>query len=1245
MVPNAAPVSRLRVRSPVRDWFKMLRNIWRLAAVTLLLLTAPAATAQTAGPVLRRVAVNPGVASAVSDRLNLHYQGSGAVTVAVDPARGDRLMVMAPAAQQETIAQEVEHLAGHLLAAGSAPGGLTVPLRSITWREFEDALRLVAGPSAAVTTSRNGERASIPVADASGKASVRVDVDRRQNTVTIHCREDQTVGWRKLLEAIDAPMPAGTTLHVHRVIHAEFAPIQRAVRLLRTPAAENPRTAWRRSQSKVRQVAFQDAQAGDGAGGNDAGEASDDAAAGGLIGDTDVQFIPESGLIIIRGNRRDVDRIRDVIGEIEKQSELTRPEVRLRQLEYADSSAVAALLTQLYDDVLSARQGDVSITALDTPNALLLIGRAEAVAAVLDLIDKIDQPVAESDRLRVFRLQHASAVDAEETIREFFTARPGSDDEFRPALGPRVRVTADYRTNSLIVSAAPRDIEEVTRLIENLDVVDVPSTSEIRVFQLLNSEAESLQEVLQSALAEAAEDAGEGETTPPSATLSIGGAAGQTLRSGVLAGIVITADPSANAIVVRGPAAGMPLVAELIRQLDQTSGVESLVKVFTVQNGDAAQLTTALQTLFGENAATEGTSVGAANAAGLTPATAAESALVPLRFSTDVRTNSIIASGSAEDLEVVESILLRLDSSGFAERITEVIWLRHQAAANIATAIQEYVAQRLQSQSQIPQLQTGLGVLDLPDRDIIAVPEIQTNSLLISVSPRLYEEVRRLIDRLDRRPPMVLIKTLIAEVSLTDGFEIGGQFGLQDSILFDRGKASGALAQTNPPSTNAALPQVVTTQANGTVQVSNNVSVEQLGALNNFLRSVGFNFAGTSLNNANSASQGNLASQGRTEFGVGTTTLLGSAFGGLGAGQGFVFSAASESVSLLLRALRAANRLQILSRPEVMTADNTEGLVTVGQLFPRPTALSFNQFGGTQVGVEDINIGLILRVRPRVGSDGLILMDIDATRSGVSNSVPGQTIGVLENGQPLIVPAIDQTVAQSTITAFDGQTVVFGGLIQKQRQNISRKVPYLADIPYLGVFFKYEGETEIRNELLVVMTPSLITGDEDLEYVKQSESSRMSWCLADVVEAHGDVGLSGGYGLWGPAIGPTIYPDLHPTADVFPPADLPHGPRAVHPNNPRYGQVLEAMLASPELIEAPPVLFPAAPPVFEAPIHLMPQDLPPPPVQVAPPEVEVTPLPPPASVQPDPLPPLQLEIEPAAHKRSRWFGFKPPRDA
>ncbi|MEM1228319.1 MAG: secretin N-terminal domain-containing protein [Planctomycetota bacterium] len=1075
-------------------------------------------------PQLTRLPVPAHLVEAVATRMNLRYHDAAGVTISPDDAAGGGLLVLAPPSLQPRIVADAKTIAAALgkESASAGTSAMTRHLIHITWREIEDIFMMIAG-DVSVTTSRNGERASfrLPPLKASAGPTL-VEVDRRLNAITLTSKVSMHNSWRQVLEAVDAPLTLGHQVHVHQLRQAESAPVQRAVRLLRQLETSHrvgkPTTAKStRNAANFQTAAFQSDAAAPGQANQD-GDAADagDDDGGGVIGETDIQFIPESGLIILKGNQRDLKRIRDVIDDIERLSELTRPEVEVKSLQHADATAVATLLTQLYEDVLSARQGEVSITALDSPNAVLLIGRKEAVSAVLDLIAKIDQPIAETDRLRVYRLQYASALDAEETIRTFFSNRPGSDDDVRPGLGVRVRITADYRTNSLIVSASPRDLAEVTRLIEELDVQDIPATSEIRVFTLSNARAEDLVVVLQDSLTSEPDDTA-GDTTAASSSLSIvslGDNANSVLDSGVLTGTVITADAGANSVVVRAPSAGMPLIAELIRQLDQAPGIDSLVKVFTIENGDAAQLTTALQTLFGDDASTDGTSVGAGNLTGLPALTASESALVPLRFSTDVRTNSIIVSGSAEDLEVVESILLRLDSTGFAERITEVIWLKHQVADNIASAIQTYVQQRQQFQNIIPQYQQGLGPFDLPDRDVVVVAEAQTNSLLISVSPRLYEEVRRLIDRLDRRPPMVLIKTLIAEVVLEDGFEVGGEFGLQDSILFDRGKAvtpTTVATPTNDPVINGSVVPSVP----------------------------GFNFGGTSLPNNNSFDQSTLASQGLTAFGVGASQL------GVTGAQGFVFSAASDSVNMLLRTLRTANRLQILSRPEVMTADNTEGFVNVGQLFPRPTEITQNVQGQTLIGIEDVTIGLILRVTPRVGADGLIAMAIDATRSDVS-STDGQAIGTFDDGTPIVVPAIDQTTAQSTITAFDGQTVVFGGLITKQRENTSRRVPYLADIPLLGTFFKYDLERELRTELLIVMTPTLVTGDEDLEYVKQVESSRMSWCLADVVEAHGDVGLSGGYGLWGPAVGPTIYPDVHPTVDVFPASDLPGGPRAVH---------------------------------------------------------------------------------------------------
>jgi type II secretory pathway component GspD/PulD (secretin) len=1083
----------------------MRRFIFTLLSITTAFIasTSSLQAQQDSRPRLQKLPVPAAQTKSIATKLSLQYQDIPGVKIAPD-VRNEELVVMAPEAAQRAIAKDVQAmLASHVRPTRNS-GPLNIGLTYITWREFEDSLQRLAGGPLPVTTSRNGERAAFQLTAAPMQGTT-VEVDRRNNSVTVVAPQPSVPGWKKMIAMLDqVAARGGDVTELMRLENAEPAPIQRALRLLKELESGQGETVVATPlpiNSPFRNAVFQQNAAGGQVGEPPAGQApaedgmAEEAGAG-VIGDTQIQFVPELGTIIIRGAKRDVQRVMDVIQQIEEQSKITKPDVEVIELKHTDANAVSALLQQLYEDVLSARQGEVSITSLDSPNALLLIGRTEAIDGLKELIEKIDQPVAESSRLRVFRLQNASAIDAEQTIRDFFTDRPGTGDDPRPGVGPRVRVLADYRTNSLIISAAPRDMIEVTRLINDLDVHEITAQNEIKVFPLNNAIAEELAPVLQSAINGEGEGVGNDNITANSTALSIVAVdsdGNKVVDSGILAGAVVTADAGANAIVVRAPAASMALVAELIRQLDKAPGIDSLVKVFTVENGDAAQLTVALQELFGADAGTLGTSVGAANAAGLPSSTASgESSLVPLRFSTDIRTNSIIASGSAEDLEVVESILLRLDSEGFAERITEVIWLRHATASNVATAITSYVQQRTQTVNTIQQFQQGLGPYDLPDRDLIVVAEDVSNSLVLSVSPRLYEDVRRMIDKLDRRPPMVLIKVVLAEIRLDDTFEIGGEVGLQDSLLYDRGIAAGAFPEATAPS------------------------------------NPGFGFNNNGTPNLNSFGQGNVAASGLSSFGVGTSNST------LGYG-GFVLSAASDSVSLLLRTLQDAGRGQILSRPQIMTMDNTDGYVQVGRQIARVTGVESTGTGavagGIQVATEDIEIGLILQVRPRVGADGLIVMDIDATRSDRDTSSGTQVPTGNAITPILVIDDIIRTTAQSTIAAYSGQTVVFGGLIQKVRVDFSRRVPIVADIPLLGHFFKYDQEAEQRTETLVIMTPMLINGDEDLDYVKEVESSRMSWCLADVVEMHGDVGLSGGYGLWGPAVGNTIYPDLQPTIE------------------------------------------------------------------------------------------------------------------
>ena len=743
----------------------------------------PAAAAAKAVPVLRAVRMPEGRLHEIGKSIALKYRNNLDVRVTPDDKTG-QLLIMAPDAVHAKIAADIQPMLKtnpeiqQVSATTGRPVRAQFNLRNASWRDFEDSLSRLAGRRLPVTTARNGELATFSlVSHRTGKTSVQVD--RRSNNVTIVAAKESIGGWRRVMETIDGQgRTPGQATQIVRVDKAEPAPIKRAVNLLnniRPVAAQEDDTIGVADGSKdnplvraamQRQNAGGDQPAGDAEGGEDPFS--------GLFGDVQIEFVPELGVIIVRGAKRDVDRVMEVIKQIEEKSGVTQPKVEVVPLEHANSVAVAEVVNELYEEILAPRQGQVSITALDKPNAILLIGREEAVAGVIDLIKKVDQPVAATSQLRVFNLVHASAMDVQTTVQSFFVSQPGSNDEPRPGLGTRVRVIADYRTNSIIAQASPRDLEEVERMITELDVPSTGASSEIKVFKLKNAFAEDLQPILQEAISGQPEDTPE-DTTIPSTTLSIlsvDADGNKTLDSGILSGVVVTADSNVNALVVRAPSTSMPLIGELINQLDQLPGAESVVKVFTIVNGDATQLATSLQELFaldGQN----GNTATNANLAALNLSAGAETSLVPLRFSVDVRTNSIIASGSETDLEVVESLLIRLDTEGFSARITETIWLRNAGAADVAAALLDFVQQQSQLQSQNQFFSQNLGPYDLPERDLIVAPETRTNSLVISVSPRLYDDVRRVIDQLDRRPPMVMIQVLLAEVSLTDGFEFG----------------------------------------------------------------------------------------------------------------------------------------------------------------------------------------------------------------------------------------------------------------------------------------------------------------------------------------------------------------------------------------------------------------------------------------------------------------------------------------
>jgi general secretion pathway protein D len=258
-----------------------------------------------------------------------------------------------------------------------------------------------------------------------------------------------------------------------------------------------------------------------------------------------------------------------------------------------------------------------------------------------------------------------------------------------------------------------------------------------------------------------------------------------------------------------------------------------------------------------------------------------------------------------------------------------------------------------------------------------------------------------------------------------------------------------------------------------------------------------------------------------------------------------------------------------------MTLDNLSAFVQRGSSVPYSAGQTVGVGGQATVNTQFADVGLILFVTPRVTPDGLIVMEVDAENSSVTDFIPVGGGGV--------APQIDLSRAQTTVSARSGQTVILGGIIAESNILTSRRIPYISDLPVLGNLFRYDSQTQERRELMIILTPHVVNNEYDMERIKQAEFARMNWCLADLIALHGDIGGNAGHVLAGPEL---IYPqeiplegEIHPVpeSDYLPlPADpgmLPAPDVLPPPGAPPYGAPLPGTAPSP-----PPGSLPLYPP-------------------------------------------------------------------
>ncbi|MCU0978045.1 MAG: hypothetical protein MUF25_02640, partial [Pirellulaceae bacterium] len=738
----------------------------RIAGQLIEALDQPVArpTAAHAAPtIVRNYPVAPSLLDKTLAELRKQFPPQTGARIAAD-SRTSQLLVVAPQDVQNRIAQTLRPASTAQAVAVAAPAARStqsVTLQSISGRELEDALSRLWGQRLTRAATNDVYVAVLSLASDAGPQPV-LQIDRRRDSVAFLGSPESVQVWQRVVGALDRPQDVvEQQTDLVPLSRADPKKVQRAVTMLQTGGAPAGTPAARLASMPTQEAGAAPPSApaaaptpgGEPAAGSEAGP---EAAGGengselpvdegGLIGPVQIEFLEGLDVIVIRGHKRDVERVRKIIAEIETYSTETQPSIEILQLEHVGSQVLADLVTTVYNEILSPRQGQVTIRALVKPNALLMIGRPESVETVKGLIAKLDQPTKPETQFEVFPLKHVSAVDAQTTIQSFFVDRLGQTQQqttqaaqgaARPALGTRVNVVADYRSNSLIVQASPSDMEEVRRMVAQLDIENPAAANELRIFRLKNALATDVGPVLQDALnwqligsrtplgATRTGTFGGGQTFGQteerarlrSAILSfmtVDAKDGKAIESGQLADVRITVDTNSNALVVTAPPKSMGLIEALIKELDTLPNAQAQIKVFTIVNGDARSLASMLTQLLGQQSTTQSTTgtlfgqgtVSPFLAAGMqSGAASGESSLVPVRFGVDQRTNSIIATGSEGDLGVVEAVLFRLDEQSLREHKTMVYWLANVPAEEVATALNDWIQNRttlFQQQLQI----------------------------------------------------------------------------------------------------------------------------------------------------------------------------------------------------------------------------------------------------------------------------------------------------------------------------------------------------------------------------------------------------------------------------------------------------------------------------------------------------------------------------------------------------------------
>lgn len=374
----------------------------------------------------------------------------------------------------------------------------------------------------------------------------------------------------------------------------------------------------------------------------------------------------------------------------------------------------------------------------------------------------------------------------------------------------------------------------------------------------------------------------------------------------------------------------------------------------------------------------------------------------------DERSNRLILRGDETFRDKMRELIRKLDQPSATGGTTKVIRLSHADAENL-TEILKGVMGEVAKESSGGTGGAGGSTGSGRNTNFSVFADEGLNALVVRGEPSMMQEAEMIVKALDVRRAQVMIEAAIVEIS----DELGQDLGVQ-LALGDESGESTPIAGTN------------------------------------------FNNVGRSLGDVLGA--------------ILSDSVIAPATGGItiGAGQR---NENGVSWGVLLQALSTSAAANLLSTPSIITLDNQESEIIVGQNVPFRTGQSTVTGDGTTnpfTTIERRDIGLTLKVTPTISADGLVRLVVEQTTENIGDSV--------ESASDIIT---NKREIKTTVLADDGETIVLGGLTTDDLQVNKSKVPLLGDIPVLGRLFSSESERRVKRNLLVFLRPTIMLGKAD----------------------------------------------------------------------------------------------------------------------------------------------------------------------